>query len=522
LTLLLSHLLVESARRSPEALALADGDGSLSYGRLEGLASALARSLAGAGVGPGDRVAILLPRGLASTVAVHAVLKAGAIYVPVDPASPPARAALHVSSAAAKVAIGGAEVFYALADQGEAARPLEAVVEIPGGSPRELPWRSIPWPHSPDPSRFLVDVAPDSPAYVLFTSGSTGEPKGVVHSHRSALAFTEWARETFRLTPSDRVAASAPLSFDLSTFDLFSACAAGASVHFVPREALGFPVLLTRFLAERRASAWYSVPSILANWARRGAIAEADLSSLRLLLFAGEVFPTRDLRALMRLLPRAAFHNLYGPTETNVATWHPVPEPPPEGDDRPVPIGKACCGDEVDLVRGDGSPCAPVEEGEIVVSGPTVMLGYWGLDPLPVGEDGRGRYATGDFGVEGSGGVLHFRGRRDSQVKTRGHRVELGEVEAALLALEGVAEACVLAVPDPQFGSVLAAFIVAGGASGPGGIVRELRSRLPAHMVPERALLLPALPRTPSGKVDRRSLLSRLEGRAGKGSREKA
>ncbi|MCI0585812.1 MAG: amino acid adenylation domain-containing protein [Planctomycetes bacterium] len=508
---LLSHLLVESARRSPDALALEDGDESISYGRLEGLASALARSLAGAGVGPGDRVAILLPRGVDSAVAVHAVLKAGAIYVPVDPASPPARAALLVSSAGAKVAIGNGETLSALATRRESAGSLEAVVDASGERPSGPPWRSIPWPRSPDASRFLVEVAPDSAAYVLYTSGSTGEPKGVVHSHASALAFAEWARETFRLTPGDRVAASAPLSFDLSTFDLFSACAAGASVAFVPREALGFPVLLTRFLAERRASAWYSVPSILANWARRGAIAEADLSSLRLLVFAGEVFPTRDLRALMRLLPRTAFHNLYGPTETNVATWFPVAEPPPEGDERAIPIGKACCGDEVDLVRGDGSPCAPGEEGEIVVSGPTVMLGYWGRDPLPVGEGGRRRYATGDFGVEGPGGYLHFRGRRDSQVKTRGHRVELGEVEAALLSLEGIVEACVLALPDPQFGTVLAAFIVAGGASGPGRIVGELRSRLPAHMVPERALLLSALPRTPSGKVDRPALFARLD-----------
>ncbi|MGH7150889.1 MAG: AMP-binding protein, partial [Planctomycetota bacterium] len=270
--------------------------------------------------------------------------------------------------------------------------------------------------------------------------------------------------------------------------------------------------------------AWYSVPSILAHWARRGAIAEADLSSLRLLLFAGEAFPTRDLRALMRLLPRAAFHNLYGPTETNVATWYPVPGPPAEVDDRAIPIGKACCGDEVRLVREDGSRCARGEEGEIVVSGPTVMLGYWGRDPLPPGAEGRRRYASGDFGVEGPGGELHFRGRRDSQVKTRGHRVELGEVEAALLSLEGVAEACVLAVPHEEFGTVLEAFLVADrpGALRPGAIVGELRARLPAYMVPERVLLVPAIPRTPNGKVDRPSLLARLDERAAAGSQEDA
>ncbi|HKB16696.1 MAG TPA: amino acid adenylation domain-containing protein [Planctomycetota bacterium] len=511
MALLLSHLLLDSARRSPDALALAEGDESLSYARLEGLASALARSLAGAGVEPGDRVAILLPRAVASTVAVHAALKAGASYVPVDPAFPPARAGLLVSRAGAKVAIGDAEALSALAGQREAVRFLQHVVVVSGIATSGVPWRSIPWPNSPDASRFLVEVDPDSPACVLFTSGSTGEPKGVVHSHASALAFTEWARETFELGPRDRVAASAPLPFDLSTFDLFSACAAGASVHFVPREALGFPVVLTRFLADRRASVWYSVPSILGNWARRGAIPEADLSTLRLLLFAGEVFPTRDLRALMRLLPRTPFHNLYGPTETNVATWYPVPAPPPEGDERPIPIGNACCGDEVRLAREDGNPCAPGEEGEIVVSGPTVMLGYWGRDPLPVDAGGRRRYATGDFGVEGPGGELHFRGRRDSQVKTRGHRVELGEVEAALLSLEGVGEACVVAVPDPQFGSLLAAFLVAGGESRPGRIAGELRERLPPYMVPERVLVLPALPRTPSGKIDRPALLARLD-----------
>ena len=255
-------------------------------------------------------------------------------------------------------------------------------------------------------------------------------------SHRNALAFVEWAAERFAVRADDRLSSHAPLHFDLSIFDVFAAATAGASVTLVPRHASVFPLEVVRFIEERGITVWYSVPSILTMLTLRGNLGPGSCPTLRTILFAGEVFPTKHLRRLMAALPHVGFFNLYGPTETNVCTYYEVP--PLADDAAPIPIGEAIPNVEVFAVTADGHRARPGEEGELWVRGPTVMQGYWGdpertarsLVPDPLGTGPRDpAYRTGDLVRAGADGTFQLLGRRDHQIKSRGYRIELQEIE---------------------------------------------------------------------------------------------
>jgi amino acid adenylation domain-containing protein len=334
-------------------------------------------------------------------------------------------------------------------------------------------------------------------------------------SHRNALAFAEWAATTFGVGPEDRLANHAPFHFDLSTFDLFAAAHGGASVHPVPARIAAFPAAIAKSWCEQKLTFWYATPSTLVLLLTRGNLAAQDLSSLRVLLFAGEVFPAKYLRELMALAPRARFANLYGPTETNVCTWFDVKQPP-AGDD-PVPIGVACCNDEALVLDERLARVPDGGAGELWIRGATVMQGYWGnpertalalqkIEVAPGLTDTA--YRTGDIVRRRPDGNLEFLGRRDHQVKTRGYRVELGEIETALHAHPAVDEAVVIAVPDPEITNRLRAVVVLrpGAAIDEADLKQHCATTLPRYMVPEAIEFRASLPRTTSGKVDRRAL----------------
>ncbi|HBQ13413.1 MAG TPA: D-alanine--poly(phosphoribitol) ligase, partial [Myxococcales bacterium] len=402
------------------------------------------------------RVGLLAGRDAAASAAFHGILAAGCVTVPLSGNTPVARMAATLADA-------GAEVVLHDAAHARLAGRLEGVRAV----------ALEPLPDAP------LDPAPgsDDLAYILYTSGSTGRPKGVTWDHRGALAFPRWAAARLDLGPDDRVAAVAPLSFDLSTFDLFAVVEAGAHTIYAPREALLFPATLAAWIAERRPTVMYAVPTLWTRLLEQ----RADLSSLRAVVFAGEVFPVPALAALMRAFPTARYENWYGPTETNVCAAHRVVALAP--DDPPIPIG-----------RVPSHLSGRVEDGELVIEGEAVMCGYWGeaMSPPPR------RHATGDL-VREKGGALHFHGRRDRQVKVRGHRVELGEVEHAIGQHPGVSECAV--VLD---GEGLAAYY-AGDAD-----ARALRlhcaARLPSPMVPTALHRVESLPRTDTGKVALASL----------------
>lgn len=520
---LLQHLLRDGADRSPDAPAVRHGENELSYSQLEGRSNAIAAALVEAGVSRGDRVVLHAPKSVDGVSALYGILKAGAAYVPVEPGSPAARLADIVEQCRPRAVVTWSEAREKLTSELCRSAGIGCVLAIDDAEPfADLPVRAIA----------LADAAaghaaaPDVPAvdrdlaYILFTSGSTGNPKGVMLSHQNALTFVNWAVDTFSFRADDRLSNHAPFNFDLSVLDLFGAAAAGACVTLVP-EGLGmFPGRLAELIERERLTVWYSVPSVLTLLVTRGNLAARDLGSLRWVLFAGEVFPVKYLREVMEALPHARYANLFGPTETNVITWYEVPVLESERTE-PIPIGKACANTDCIAIGENGRIVTePGQEGLLYARGSTVMRGYFGRpeetaaatmsNPSAVGGD-ESLYCTGDWvTLDGNGNFL-FLGRRDHMVKVGGYRVELGEIETALFAHPAVRDAVAVAIPDDVLGNRIRAFVVADGIP-----EQELKahcaSLLPRYMVPEGFEFREALPRTVTDKVDRARLVAEALG----------
>ncbi len=458
------------------------------------------------------------PKSIAAVTALYGVLKAGASYVPVESNSPAPRLADIAVQCRPRCVVTGAAAREKLTPELCRKAGISSIYSLDDAEPfDDLPTQTF----SVAEVMSQPAVAPDVKmidqdlAYVLFTSGSTGTPKGVMLSHANALTFVDWATDTFQLRGDDRLSSHAPFNFDLSVLDLFGAVAVGASVTLIP-EGLGmFPRRLAELIEREKLTVWYSVPSILTLLLTRGGSLDRELGSLRWILFAGEVFPTRHLRELMNALPNARYANLYGPTETNVVTYYEV-EPLSADRIQPIPIGKPCGNSRCTAVRDDGEVVVePGDEGLLYVRGSTVMRGYYGraeetkraFTDLPGVGGPESFYCTGDVVTVDEGGNFVFLGRRDHMIKTGGHRVELGEVESALFAHPSVRDAAAVAVPHDVLGNAIWAFVVADAVS-----EQDLRahcgSLLPRYMVPERVEIRGRLPRTATDKVDRPRLVA--------------
>lgn len=522
----LHRLLEESARRDPDGVAVIDGERIITYGELESSSNRLAHCLVGGGVSRGDRVGVYLDKSIEAVIALYGVMKAGAAYVPLDPDSPPARLGTILANCAVRHLVTASKLREHWPALQAAGARLDMLVLLnpPGTEPSVGDERAVGFEVAEQakldaqpahPPR--IAVTPSDLAYILYTSGSTGVPKGVMLSHRNGLSFVTWAARTFDVQASDRLSNHAPFHFDLSTFDLFAAAWAGAAVVLVPRTAAVFPRLMIELVEKAGITIWYSVPSTLTLLAARGNLRPGDLPTLRAVLFAGEVLPPSTLRRLTAALPHTRFCNLYGPTETNVCLWYEVPRTTEPGlpADQPLPIGRPIDGVRVAVLTADGSAAGPGEVGELLVSGETVTRGYWGdaersaaaLVPCALGEDDVvTAYRTGDLVSLDAEGLYHFVGRRDSQVKSRGYRIELEEVERAFTAHPQVDECAVVAVPDELLTNRLKAFVVARGITGRDDLVSFCSLRIPAYMIPSDIELVRSLPRTSTGKIDRRAL----------------
>jgi amino acid adenylation domain-containing protein len=500
---------------SLDAQALTDTTTSLSWAEYTDRVAHTAGSLVAVGVRPGDRVGIHLAKSVYSFVAVHAVLRAGAVVVPVDPLAPADLAGSVLLDAGVDVVVTDARpaVLELIAER-VALRALllpraAAPVEIAVDGPIVLTGADIEVAPAAPP----VVVGPDDPAYIIYTSGSTGRPKGIVHTHRSALAYAVAAAAGYELSSEDRMVNIAPLHFDQSTFELYASAIVGAAVIVVPDPVMRFPASVATLVEAERATVWYSVPHLLMQMVARGALAERDLSSLRWILFGGEVFPPGQLGELMALIPSARVSNVYGPAEVNQCTRHDL-DAPPTGDE-PVPIGRAWEAARVRVVALDGPiraarPVPPGEPGVLLVATDTMMAGYWGRDDLTaastVVDDGVRWYVTGDLVVENPSGDLVFLGRVDNQVKIRGHRIELEAIDAVLADVEGVTTATVVVDRSADDARLVALLVVDPGqeydtvADRAVGAARRL---LPRYAVPAAFRQVGALPRTSTGKIDR-------------------
>jgi amino acid adenylation domain-containing protein len=361
-----------------------------------------------------------------------------------------------------------------------------------------------------EPDSVPPPIGSDTTAAILYTSGSTGTPKGVMLSHANVSSFVGWAIDRFALGPDDRFASHAPFHFDLSTLDLFAPLILGASVFLLDETAVRFPAVVAKTLERERVSVWYSVPTALRLLIEHGGLDRRDLGALRLVLFAGEVFPVPALRRLMAAVPHPRYANLYGPTETNVCTYYVVPDPLPAGL-TVLPVGVPCEHVQVTIAGGAGQPVPPGEAGEICVEGPAVMQGYWRQPEASRAARAGGRegsYRTGDFGAWQADGTIRFLGRRDHQVKIRGHRVDLLDIEHWLAVHSRVGQAAAVVVAPGSLEARIVAFATPSGRDRPTpeSLRRHCARVLPAHAVPSRVVVRETLPRTSTGKLDRRRL----------------
>ncbi len=516
---LIHHLLVEAAHRTPDAVALIDPKARVTYAELERESLRAAAALEDAGVGPGDLVGLSMEKTATAVAAVYGILRRGAAYVPIDPAMPRARAELIVGHTGIRTVVTSSDKVSFFAEMRAAAPRLEHAIVASGAtaSPVDGLRTSELASFSPE-ARAARDVTEGHLAYVLHTSGSTGQPKGVAISHRNCLAFVLPATERFAIGPADRLACQAPLHFDLSVFDLYCAALVGAGVVIFPEYYSAFPKKMSQAIAEHGVTIWNSVVSALALLLDKGKLTDHTRDSLRAVLFSGERMPVPLLRRLREALPSAKLFNVYGQTEANSSLVHEV-EAIPSDDGAPLPLGRELPNFEVFLLgEGDRPVAGAGEPGELCVRAATVASGAYFRDPersagkfcldpvLP--ESGMRVYRTGDLVRRDETGELFFVGRRDDMVKTRGYRVELGEIQTALDRIGTLAESAVIAVPNAAIGHELRAFVkLAPGATATSAeIATELGRTLPPYMVPERIVVKDELPRTSTGKIDKSAL----------------
>jgi amino acid adenylation domain-containing protein len=495
------HGLIEAqVDRAPEAIAVTFEEEALTFAELDAAANRLAHRLIESGAGPEVVVGVCLERSLDLVVSLLAVLKSGGAYLPLDPTVPPARLQGMLADAGALLVIANQGTAAALADAGAELLRLD----------RErvaLAERST--------ARPVSGAGPDHAAYVIFTSGSTGRPKGVVNIHRAIRNRLLWMQAAYGVASEERVLQKTPYGFDVSVWELFWPLVAGARLVMARPGGHQDPAYLARTIAAERITTIHFVPSLL----RVFLTAEADLAGcrgvLRRVIASGEELPADLERLFFSRLPGVELYNLYGPTEAavEVTAWQCGP-----GEHRSVPIGRPIANLEIHLLGRAHEPVPVGVAGELLIGGIGLARGYAGRPDLTAerfipdarsGRPGARLYRTGDLARRRPEGEIVFLGRIDDQVKIRGIRIDPGEIEAVLQRHPAVRKAVVLARAD-RGEKRLVGYVVAGEADAGPELIAELRlflqATLPAYMVPTALLRLEDLPRTTSGKIDRKSL----------------
>jgi aspartate racemase len=493
-------LIDEQARRSPDAVAVRDGQKTLTYRELTERASQIAHYLQKLGLKPGERVGISMPRSLALAAGVLGILKAGCAYVPLDPAYPTERLSFMVSDAGLPVILSDETIAPRLRGTGAKIVALDAPVseidQQPKGGPED-------------------GASHDDIAYVIYTSGSTGTPKGVLTPHRALVNHAVLTADAFDIGPSDRVAQFSSISFDAAVLELFPTWMHGGTLVMRPDDVLA-PPLLQRWIEAEGITAMFLTTSLWHAWVNALAgSGEAPPACLRLLIVGGEKASRASFDAWQEASGgRTRWINIYGPTETTVFVTYcdPASEAPLwPGQD--VPIGRRVANTSLYVVDAHQKPVPVGVPGELYVGGMGVAMGYLNRPDLTAErfidspfKPGERLYRTGDRVRFLEDGSIEFLGRVDRQIKIRGFRVELQEIESVLNRFEGVQGSAVLVVDRGPGDQILAAYVAASRGVTADSIRSYLKGKLPSYMIPSAYTLLSALPMTPNGKVNKDAL----------------
>ena len=520
---LLHHGMASQADHRGDATAVMYLKERLTYGQLDRASTQLAKVLKEIGCGRGDRVCLLMPKSLSAIVSIFGILKADCAYVPIDPQSPASRVRKIIDQCEPRVILGAGSVGTLLEEVLSADGPPNTLAVGWLGPDKlqsdrvKVAFTQADYENYPYTPLEYANTAGD-PAYIMFTSGSTGVPKGVVITHANVSRYLQWAVRYFGLTSADKMSSHPPLHFDLSVMDIFGSLGVGAELHLVPYEINLLPHKVADFIRSSELTHWFSVPSLLNYMAKFDVVKEQDFQMLKRILWCGEVFPTPSIIYWMKRLPHVSFTNLYGPTEATIASsYYTVPTCPDNGTS-PIPIGKPCEGEEL-LVLNEALLPVPIGEiGNLYIRGAGLSLGYWrdqektnaAFIRNPFNSDPSDRlYKTGDLARIGDDGLVYFHGRADTQIKSRGYRIELGEIESAFHAMSLLQECAVVAIEAEGFEGVTicCAYVPAERSEvSPLVLRKSLASVLPRYMIPSRYLVFEKLPKNASGKIDRPKL----------------
>ncbi len=493
-------LLERTAAQLPQAVALEDSDGEMTYKALRTAARIAATALLAHGVKKGGPVAVYLPKSCGCVVSFYAALYCGAPYAPLDYTAPAHRTEKTLQNLRPSCIITNEEGRGKLQSLDlPDSLLLDYVTLTAGQEDEEALYRT-------------VDATVDTdPAYIMYTSGSTGTPKGVVIPHRGVLDYAAFIAESYGISKDTIIGLQSGFHFDNSVFDLYAAVLTWAKVVIIPEILFMYPVKLMEYVAEKRISCVFWVPTVMCSVANSGALDTVALPDLQTVVFAGEVMPNKQLNIWRRALPNCLYSNLYGPTEITVdCTIYNVDREFSDSD--PLPIGYARPNMRVLILRDDDTEAAVGETGELCVVGSQLALGYWNnpeetarhfvVNPLNRAFP-EPMYRTGDLAYREADGLIQYVGRKDSQIKLRGNRIEMGDIETAARCVPGVSNAC--AVFDAENERIVL-FVETSEALTLRRLNVELGKYIPKYMLPGKLVCMEALPLNANRKIDRVAL----------------
>lgn len=508
---LLQHYIDNHLSEKNDLIAIQQGHTKFTYAEVNILSKQFTAYLEHKNIEQGDLIAILsnvLPETIAAMIGC---LRQGVVYVPLNIYAPVPWLANIITKAKIKhLIVEDTFIDKAVALKNECHIDHIIVIEtrsefqpFPGALSFQKTMANI------DPIEYKKNILADDLAYILYTSGSTGDPKGIMITHRNAYTFITWMKKKFSVNHRDRILSRAPLQFDLSVFDIFTTFYAGATLVIRPIDFDEAPNSIIDLIEKEYITIIYTVPSAYIRLLTNVEL-KSRASSIRLILYAGEPFPPNYLHQFMTALPHVQVSNIYGPTETNIVTYYDMLSPPDPT--KPIPLGYPVEDTEIVIVDENLQPLPINEVGEILVRGGTVFAGYFNQPELtkqrllqsPFHQQPSMCCLTGDLGRISPDGLINYHGRRDNMIKTRGYRVEIDEVENAISHIDGVQQVTVIAEPHDKYSNLLHAFvIVKNDILSSEELFTLTAHKLPSYMVPAYFHLVTDLPKTSTGKVDR-------------------